>query len=160
MYAIRTTIKEECKKSLHQGWTTIKLTISSALSTHQMGTELRDVDCRTLSCVHCTYAAAQPRNIVHPQLRIGHSSCVRTNHQRPRAWIIYNRLRIWLWVDASRKERRVMSSHGDLLVVEGWQQTSEARGYVNALLKRNKRKQPGRRVLCITIPSLTNIWAC
>ena len=30
-------------------------------------------------------------------------------------------------------------------VVEGWQQTAEARGYVNSLLKRNKRKSFGER---------------
>lgn len=86
--------------------------------------------------MHCTHAAAQPRNIIHPRLR--HSSCSQTTPTRVKS------LQQITELGASTVYN--MSGCDNLLVVEGWQQTSEARGYINALLKRNKRKQPGKRL--------------
>jgi len=48
-------------------------------------------------------------------------------------------------VDRSQETDVLPEDEGPLFaVVEGWQQKPEARSYINALLKRNKRRSFGR----------------
>lgn len=54
-------------------------------------------------------------------------------------------------VDQSQESDVLPEDEGPLFaVVEGWQQKPEARSYINALLKRNKRRSFGRFTFSIS----------